>query len=397
MVPMSLLAFAACSSDSQARADTTGDSAKTRSLAGTTRRDTLAGYVVATPQQGTPPQGTPPKKDSARSARDSVAIADSARRAGDTTAVGDSTKAAPLAVKMAPGRPKKDSLALIAALRFFEKHTGWPVKGLAPADAALLPQKRIIAFYGNPLSKRMGILGEIAPDKMLAKLDTVVKEWEMADPETPVQPALHYIAVVAQEGPGRDGKYRLRMDSSRIEEVYGWAQKRNALLFLDIQAGMSTVMEELPRLMKFLERPNVHLGIDPEFYMHYEREGVLPGKRIGTLSSKEINFAIDQLSKLTVEKNLPPKVLVVHRFTRQMIKDAKAIKLDPRVQVVVHMDGWGAPWLKFDSYKAYIVDEPVQYTGFKLFFKNDTKKGDKLLTAAELVQLKPRPIYIQYQ
>ncbi|MGH7676912.1 MAG: hypothetical protein ACRENU_00515, partial [Gemmatimonadaceae bacterium] len=238
---------------------------------------------------------------------------------------------------------------------------------------------------------------EIPPDQMLAKLDDVVKEWQEADPETPVQPALHYIAVVAQDNPGGDGKWRLRMDSAMIERVYGWAQKRNALLFLDIQAGQSTVAEELPRLMKFLQRPNVHLGIDPEFYMHYNREGVAPGKKIGTLGAREINYTIDQLSKLVEEKKLPPKVLVIHRFTRPMVSGYKDVKLDPRVQVVLHMDGWGAPWLKFDSYKAYIVDEPVQFTGFKLFYKNDTKKGDKLLTAAELVQLRPRPIYIQYQ
>jgi hypothetical protein len=225
----------------------------------------------------------------------------------------------------------------------------------------------------------------------------VVKEWEAADPETPVQPALHYISVVAQAGPGRDGKYRLRMDSSAIEEVYGWAKRRNALLFLDIQVGQSTVMDELPRLMKFLERPDVHFGIDPEFYMHYNREGVMPGKKIGTLTAKEINYVIDQLSKLVAEKNLPPKVFVIHRFTRPMVQGYKQIKLDPRVQVVIHMDGWGAPWLKFDSYKDYVIDEPVQFTGFKLFYKNDTKKGDKLLTAGELVQLRPRPIYIQYQ
>ncbi len=298
---------------------------------------------------------------------------------------------------MAPGRAKKDSLTLVTAIRFFNKKSGWPVTGPAPVDGALLPNKRIVAFYGNPLSKKMGVLGELPPDQMLAKLDAVVKEWEAADPETPVQPALHYISVVAQAGPGSDGKYRLRMDSAKIEEIYGWAQKRNALLFLDIQAAFSTVQEEMPRLMKFLERPNVHFGIDPEFYMHYEREGVPPGKKIGTLSAKEINWAIEQLAKLSEEKNIPPKILVVHRFTRPMVKNYRDIKLNPRVQVVMHMDGWGAPWLKFDSYKDYIVDEPVQFTGFKLFYKNDTKKGDKLLTAGELVQLRPRPIYIQYQ
>jgi hypothetical protein len=271
------------------------------------------------------------------------------------------------------------------------------VKGPAPKEGAILPQKRIIAFYGNPLSKRMGILGEIPPDQMIAKLQTVVKEWETADPDVQVQPALHYISVVAQADSGRDGKYRLRMDSSKIEEIYGWAKKANAVMFLDIQTGFSTVAAEMPRLMKFLERPDVHFAIDPEFHMHHDKAGVLPGKKIGTLTHVEINYAIDQLSKIVKEKNLPPKVLVIHRFTRPMVRGYDKIKLDPNVQVVMHMDGWGAPWLKFDSYKDYIVDEPVQYAGFKLFYKNDTKKGDKLLTAGELVQLKPKLMYIQYQ
>jgi hypothetical protein len=389
VVPMSLLALAACGRDAKARADTRDSAAGT--FSGNTWRDSVAGYVVA----DTPPPVSRPK-DSTKARPDSTDGIDSTRRSDSSTA-SDSVKTPPLSVRMAPGRPKKDSFALTYVLRAANKHPGWPVKGPAAAEGAILPNKRVIAFYGNPLSKRMGILGEIPPDQMLAKLDDVVKEWEKADPDTPVQPALHYIAVVAQDNPGSDGKWRLRMDSAMIERIYGWAQKRDALLFLDIQAGQSTIAEELPRLMKFLERPNVHLGIDPEFYMHHDREGVAPGKKIGTLTSKEINGTIAQLSKLVAEKNLPPKILVIHRFTRPMVRGYKDIKLDPRVQVVMHMDGWGAPWLKFDSYKSYIVDEPVQFTGFKLFYKNDTKKGDKLLTAAELVQLKPRPIYIQYQ
>ena len=73
------------------------------------------------------------------------------------------------------------------------------------------------------------------------------------------------------------------MDTSLIEKVYGWAQRKNALLFLDIQVGHSTVQQELPRLLPFLARPDVHLGIDPEFSMHYEREGVVPCKKIGEM------------------------------------------------------------------------------------------------------------------
>jgi hypothetical protein len=61
------------------------------------------------------------------------------------------------------------------------------------------------------------------------------------------------------------------------------------------------------------------------------------------------------------------------------------------------MDGWGPPWLKFDSYRDYIVSHPVQFTGFKLFYHNDVRKGDGLLTPSEVLRLLPRPMYIQYQ
>jgi hypothetical protein len=61
------------------------------------------------------------------------------------------------------------------------------------------------------------------------------------------------------------------------------------------------------------------------------------------------------------------------------------------------MDGWGPAWLKFDSYRDYIVTHPVQFTGFKLFYHNDTKTGNPLLAPGEVLQLRPRPLYIQYQ
>jgi hypothetical protein len=97
------------------------------------------------------------------------------------------------------------------------------------------------------------------------------------------------------------------------------------------------------------------------------------------------------------EKNLPPKILVVHRFRAEMVPDAQNIKPTPRVQVVMHMDGWGPPWLKFDSYKDYIVQHPAAFTGFKLFCRNDTKSGDAVLTPPEVLRLRPHPSSVQYQ
>jgi hypothetical protein len=299
--------------------------------------------------------------------------------------------------RLISGRKKHDSVTFASAVAFGRRMAAkWPTLP-TPLPRAIMPSRRIVAFYGNPLSKRMGVLGEYPVDSMLAKLDAITREWQEADPLTPVQPALHLIAVVAQGAPGKNGMYRLRMDSALIEKVYGWAQQKHALLFLDVQVGHSTMQQELPRLLPFLARPDVHLGMDPEFSMHYAAEGVVPGKRNGQFDAKDINWVSEQLRQLVREKRLPPKVLVVHRWTRRMVSNASQIVLDPRVQIVMHMDGWGPPWMKFESYRDYIDLEPVEYTGFKIFFHNDVKRGDALLTPAEVLRLRPRPMYIQYQ
>lgn len=298
--------------------------------------------------------------------------------------------------KRKPAKPKsKASTRRTTASKKPVEEPKWPVDSPDPLPGAILPAKRVVAFYGNPLSKRMGILGELPPDQMLARLDREVAAWNAADPETPVQPALHLIAVVAQGSPGTAGKYRARMDSALIERVYGWAKSKNALLFLDVQVGQGTLQEELPRLTPFLKRPDVHLAIDPEFSM---KHGHVPGSRIGTYDAEDVNYASSLLQDLVTRENLPPKILVVHRFTRDMLTGYKRIKLDPRVQIVIDMDGWGPPHLKRESYRAYVYSYPVEYTGFKLFYRNDTKnRGSRLMTPAEVLALTPKPLYIQYQ
>ena len=277
----------------------------------------------------------------------------------------------------------------------FAKRKGWPVKGPAPLPGSILPQKRIVAYYGNPQSKRMGALGEYPKDDMLRRLKGEVARWEKADPSHPVQPALHLIAVVAQGEPGKAGKYRMIMPDAIVNQVYGWAREAHALLFIDIQTGHDDIRTILPRFEWLLKNPDVHVGMDPEFNLIKSRK--VPGTKIGTYDAADVNYAAGYLKELVKKYNLPPKVLIVHRFTRNGVTNAKSIVLHPEVQIVINMDGWGAPWLKRDSYKDYVVAEPVQYTGFKLFYHNDTKKGDPLLTPQEVLRLHPKPLYIQYQ
>lgn len=264
-----------------------------------------------------------------------------------------------------------------------------------PLKGAILPFKRIVAYYGNLYSKKMGVLGEYPPKEVWKKLNAEVKAWEKADTATPVQPAIHYIAVVAAGSPGKDGKYRTRMPEHQIDSALAIAKMGNAIVFLDIQIALSTLPQEVPLLEKYLKLPHVHLGIDPEFSM---KEGHRPGTKIGTMDAADINYCSEYLAKLVKENNLPPKILVVHRFTQGMVRNYKNIKLHPEVQVVVNMDGWGEPVLKRSTYKLYIYKEPVQFTGFKLFYKNDLKKApNQMLTPEDLLKLKPQPIYIQYQ
>jgi hypothetical protein len=266
----------------------------------------------------------------------------------------------------------------------------WPVKAPDPLPGSILPRTRIVAYYGNPLSKRMGILGQIPPDSMLARLAHEVALYHAADSSLPVTPALDFIVTVAQASPGGDGKYRLRMPDTLVQRVAGWAARAHALLFLDVQIGRSSVTDEIAPLIKYLQQPTVHLALDPEFSLP---PGKVPGRVIGTMNAAQVNEAVTALAKLVDTYHLPPKILIVHRFTRPMLRHADQIQLDPRVQVVIDMDGFGPDWMKRDSYRAYVASEPVQYTGFKLFYKNDKP----FMTAQDVVGLFPSPIFVMFQ
>lgn len=268
---------------------------------------------------------------------------------------------------------------------------GWPVNSNPPLPGAILPFNRIVAYYGNLYSTGMGILGELKPQEMLARLELEVKKWAKADSILPVLPALHYIAVTAQARPGNDKKYRLRMPSTEIDKVIQMAGRINALVFLDIQVGHSTLQQEIPLLEKYLALPQVHLGIDPEYSM---KGGQAPATVIGSFNATDINYAVEFLKNMVNKYNLPPKILVVHRFTQAMISDHEKISILPEVQVVIHMDGFGSPAKKIDSYNGWVSNQPVQFTGFKLFYKNDKPR---LMTPQEILKLFPMPVYIQYQ
>ena len=271
----------------------------------------------------------------------------------------------------------------------------WPVKTVYPNAGALLPFNRIVAYYGNFYAKGMGILGQNPPSQMIPMLQMEAAKWQAADPSTPVIPAIDYITVVAQGSAGADGKYRARMPDSQMDEAVALAAQVHGLVILDVQVGLSNLQTEVPLLQKYLKMPQVELAVDPEFAMH---NGAKPGTVIGSLDAKDINFTANYLAGLVRQYNLPPKILIVHRFTEDMVTNSDKITPLPEVQLVMDMDGWGPQARKLNTYQQIIHLEPVQFTGFKLFYKNDLlKPSTGIMTPAQLLKLKPQPLFIQFQ
>ena len=305
------------------------------------------------------------------------------------------------------GAKKPSSTTMLDTARYNELQTYlangdttglWPVKHEYPVPGAILPFKRVVAYYGNLYSTKMGALGKWPKKQMMANLLGEVKKWTGADSTIPAIPALHYSAVTPHGSAGKDGKWRYRMPFHQIDTILNWAKEIDALVFIDVQIGLSDLQSEIPLFEKYLSLPNVHLGVDPEFAMN-GKGGKRPGSVIGTMDASDINWVGNYLSDIVKKNNLPPKIFMIHRFTKGMVTNAKNIKLHPELQIVMDMDGWGPPDLKKGTYLHWIKSEPVQFTGFKLFYVNDTEKSGRkeMMSRQELLALKPKPIYIQYQ
>jgi hypothetical protein len=117
--------------------------------------------------------------------------------------------------------------------------------------------------------------------------------------------------------------------------------------------------------------------------------GEIPGEAIGTMDATEINAAQAVLQTLVEERGLPDKMLVVHQFTDDMITRSELIEDYPNVRVVVDMDGFGPAEIKQVKYGWYA--EPAEYSGIKLFFKQDKP----LMSEADVLGLAPDVIIYQ--
>lgn len=252
-------------------------------------------------------------------------------------------------------------------------------------EPPILPDNRVVAFYGNPADDQLGILGIGSPDLAGRRLLRQARKYGRN-----VKPAMELIAVVANADPGTDGLYNRRERVGIIRRYLRAARKAGAILILDIQPGRSDFFTETVALDRWLKEPDVHLALDPEWRV---QAGQVPGDVIGSVDAREVNAVSAWLEQLTVREKLPPKLLVIHQFTHDMIAGREQLKPREQVQIVLNADGFGGREVKIAKYKDFTRGSDEFHEGFKLFYEEDSK----LMQPKHVLRLRPKPDFVVYE
>ncbi|HEX5502727.1 MAG TPA: hypothetical protein VFW96_08895 [Thermomicrobiales bacterium] len=343
------------------------------------------------------------RPDPGRTAAASPTAATAARAAQALSPVGATPGAGATATASAAATGPPGSPAGLAATATPPPPTAAPATPTAPPEAhPVLPagildptngplrHNRLVTFYGHPFSDKMGVLGEYQPDEMVRRLKEQADLYTKADPTRPAIPTIELIASVAQASPGPDGLFLQRTPPAIIEQYAQLAEKNNMLLLLDIQIGRGTVAADIRAIEPYLKRPYVHLAIDPEFAV---KPGQVPGDEFGSIDASDIIGAARTLADVVTQNGITDKVLLVHQFVPSMITNKQLLKPMPHVEIVLNVDGFGSAKVKKDDYRLLVTDEPIQYGGMKLFYKQD----DPLMAPEEVLALTPSPVVVIFQ
>ena len=293
------------------------------------------------------------------------------------------------------------AVVVLAAGALLGSGDGGKPKRTAAADAALppappalprggrsiLPEFRVVAYYGAPQSRELGELGIGSPRSATQRLLRQARPY--ATKRRPVLPALELITVIANADGGQDGMYRSRQTDAVIRRYLRAARRAKALLLLDIQPGRSDFFTEATRLKKWLEQPDVSLALDPEWHV---AAGQVPGQVIGQVSAREVNATSAWLAQLVAREKLPEKLFVVHQFTDDMV-DESALKSRDGLALVLNVDGFGNQAVKKAKYRDFTHQAPGLRHGFKLFYHEDTD----MMRPAQVMRLRPRPVLVVYE
>ena len=252
----------------------------------------------------------------------------------------------------------------------------------------ILPHFRVVAYYGAPQDDELGILGIGSPRLAARRLERQAKPY--ARPRRPVLPAMELIAVVAAADAGEGERYSTRQQDAVIRRYLRVARAHRMLLLLDIQPGYAPFLQETKALEKWLKEPDVGLALDPEWSL---KPPLLPAQEIGSTDAATVNEVSRYLSNLVRRNDLPQKLLVVHRFTGDMIENEDDLERDPGVALVVNVDGFGDQPNKISKYREFTHDLRRRFNGFKLFYHEDLN----LMSPKQVLRLRPKPDLVVYE
>ena len=254
----------------------------------------------------------------------------------------------------------------------------------------LFPDYQLVSYVGFPGSPALGPLDRDL-DQRAARLERQAAPYAYG---RKIQPVMELIVVVATGHPGPDRQYRSRIDETEIDRYLAAARKYKMLLLLDIQPGRADPLTEVKRYEKYLSMPDVGLAFDPEWAV---RPGEVPGRVYGRTTGAELDSMTAYLSGLVAKNNLPDKVFVFHQLSRRILTGETALKQHPGVVTIKSVDGIGSAGAKITTWRKLTPKMPAGvHAGFKLFFDEDTRHG-RLMTAAQVMALRPRPELVTYE
>lgn len=263
-----------------------------------------------------------------------------------------------------------------------------PGPELPRGGRGLLPEHRLVGFYGAPQDEALGALGIGKPQEAGRRL---VEQARAYRGDRRVLPVFELLATIAAADPGPDGLHRIRQPHSTIRRYLREARRRRGLLLLDVQPGRAEFADEIERLRPYLRQPDVGLALDPEWNVGPDE---VPGAVIGSVDAATVNEISADLAGLVERYDLPEKLFVVHQFTADMIGNRGALEARDGLATVLNVDGFGDQANKVAKYRDLRPRRTGSFhSGFKLFYSEDVG----LMAPERVVRLSPSPGLIIYE
>jgi len=253
---------------------------------------------------------------------------------------------------------------------FAENH---PTLEQEPVQVDQMPEKNelIVAYYGRPGVKSLGVLGQYPPERLKPMIRKRAREYAKITGKH-VRPGFDIIYGLASAAPGPHRDYIIHLNPEKLRPYIDAAEKEGFVLFLETQLGEHMPQDAIHHILKYLRHRNVHLAVDPEFEV--SDLNVPPGRKIGHVKAAWINRVQAIMDRYMKENAITEKkILLLHMFRHTMVEHKEKLRHYDNIDLIFNLDGHGSPKLKVDIYNAIYTGKYAEKVagGFKLFFKED--------------------------